>query len=95
MNQSLIHKHLLSSWGDGVEVYDQSYIQRNCQTTFLGVYYEFIVGYLLLPAIIFLHVYVVRKAILLYRPEWGLTRRERIEKKREEQKRLTSSDILD
>ena len=68
---SALHRFLLAnSSGHSIPIYEEEFISHHCEGSFFEVYYLF--GKYLLTIVLFiLHVMLIRKAILWFKPGWG------------------------
>ena len=72
VKDSIIDRYLLQNTSKKFDVksYDEEFIKHHCKASFIEVY--LLVGkYLLFLALIAGHIFVTRKALLIFKPEWG------------------------
>jgi hypothetical protein len=76
---SVIENYLLKvSPSENIKTYSSEFIDHNCSVTYESAFYEFFIGYLLPIAAIIIHIYMVRRMILIFKPEWGVRRMRKV-----------------
>jgi len=75
LNSSILERFLLrGSEVHSIPVYEEEYIRHHCRGSFIEAYLLFGKVFLIAIAIVG-HVYLSRKAILFFKPEWGRRKR--------------------